>query len=287
MRKIAFQSGTLRPTFVGSSEKPPWRQEYHRIETPVSQTVRARGFYRFSTIIQQPNLYPFRWATSHADPWLWGVSCSIHLWKPRRHAPGFDVEPQTTFNPNIDSALIWCLKQLVPSQFLLQLPIFNHVTAFPDESRYVGMIGCIPTGLCFGGFGEIRNSTEDGTCKTNFRKLLDPCYFFWKISCFWYSHLIDLLHVVMGQPLSSCATLFYSAKYLPKYCTLSWHTWWCPAFSSWASPSCLSLHFCVKHIGCASSTSFLNTWPYHLSRLFLRNVVMSSMLASLRHNDVI
>ncbi|KAK2191980.1 hypothetical protein NP493_41g02070 [Ridgeia piscesae] len=59
MRKISFQSGTLRPTFVPSPEKPPWRQEYHRIETPVSQAVRARAFTRFNMIVQERNLYPF------------------------------------------------------------------------------------------------------------------------------------------------------------------------------------------------------------------------------------
>ena len=53
---------------------------------------------------------------------------------------------------------------------------------------------------------------------------------------------IGLLHVVMGRPLSSCATHFDSAPCISSSCTLSYHSGCCPVISFGPSPSSLSLH---------------------------------------------
>ena len=95
-----------------------------------------------------------------------------------------------------------------------------------------------------------------------------------------------LLHVAMGRPLSSCATHFYSVS-----CPLSS----CRPYSFMSSlmlPShllpllglliCLFPRTCMFNIFLVVPSSFFNTLPHHLSRLYLRKVVIGSMLASLR-----
>ena len=83
----------------------------------------------------------------------------------------------------------------------------------------------------------------------------------------------------MGWPLSSCATHFDSAPSLQSY--------------SFMSSRMLSSHVflgpllfpCTRMFNIflvVSSPSFLNTWPYHLSHLFLRKVVIGSMFVSLQ-----
>ena len=62
-------------------------------------------------------------------------------------------------------------------------------------------------------------------------------------------------------------------------CTLSCRLWCCPVTSSWAA-LLLFPCTCMFNIIGGIPLSFLNTWPYHLSRLSLRKVVIGSMLAS-------
>ena len=81
-----------------------------------------------------------------------------------------------------------------------------------------------------------------------------------------------LLHVVLDRPLSSCATHFDSAPCLSSSCIISCIIWCCPAISSWP-PLLLFQCTCMFNIVLeVASHSFLNTWPYHVSRLFLSKV---------------
>ena len=90
---------------------------------------------------------------------------------------------------------------------------------------------------------------------------------------------ICLLNVVIGRSLSSCDTHFDYATCLSSSHTLSCYPRCCPAITSSSSLSCT----CMFNIFLVvSSTPFLITCPYHISRLILVNVVIGSMLASLQ-----
>jgi len=59
MRWKEFQSGTMRPAYTASWEKPAWRQEYLRQGLPESETVRARGLNRTHWATNDKNVYQF------------------------------------------------------------------------------------------------------------------------------------------------------------------------------------------------------------------------------------
>eukprot|EP00918_Siedleckia_nematoides_P073017 GHVU01159419.1.p1 GENE.GHVU01159419.1~~GHVU01159419.1.p1 ORF type:complete len:194 (+),score=10.99 GHVU01159419.1:40-621(+) len=57
MRKQAFQSGTMRPAYTASWNKP--RPDYHRQGLPETEATRARGLNRTHWAIKNKNVYQF------------------------------------------------------------------------------------------------------------------------------------------------------------------------------------------------------------------------------------
>ena len=113
--------------------------------------------------------------------------------------------------------------------FILDLETLSKLILVEKRHVYV-LLGCIKTYIC--NYKIIFFCIIPPVCLNTFRPVLQ---------CISPSHIIRLLHVVMGRPLSSCATHVDSVPCLPSSCTLSCHPSCCPVISSWASPSSLFL----------------------------------------------